>query len=661
MQEVAAVRFPSGSSLALAPADLDAPADLHANDARLSHGFSDKGLKSSDFSFPDVSAPSLVPPFPETCDSGDPWRARVGEGFPPPLRSQSSFLRVSQSVSWTKTGVVVERHVASARLVTAGSGAAERGFSSAGAAAAQRSAAAAVSSPPWGSAAAALLPVKGSRPASPIAASPAAAGSRAAALACTSSPPSSQIQALQFVRRLEVVEGGRCSAPSSRSLFFQKEESTVPAGINAFSTPTRQPVAALEGVPFLGGTEGKEALTSTDDSSRADGREPSFVVSGQRPLRRPSGAMRIPEGEQQSKASSVSHVSPKRFSSKGEGGSDRTNGSLARRRSAGPSVDVSFVRTVKGPRLRSEQIEREPAAQRGRKVTVRPRRQGRNAADDAVVGADDRVSLPFFNPTDAKKGIYSSAWKQEQEQSEHRTVSTRKSKTRRSFPSQAEPSVGASSRNVSFVGQPLNRRPMSTTEAYFGRVPGASADFQRLLSFRGSETHLPAAADCAVSMGVRKEGKERVDQPAFLGSTTKLGQERGSIVVRGSPDKLNEVQTTQQPRGSERQLGSKEGKDRGSDGKWRRPPTPPLAQTEAASAVRALAAAQASAEAAAAERAALAGPPPAWRRQQQQVEALEKNKKALSIRQSTLRKSLSLPLTFFAKVKAKFSRSKSTN
>ncbi|KAL8445388.1 hypothetical protein Emed_005655 [Eimeria media] len=676
MQEVAAIRFPSGSSLALAPVD------LHANNARLSRGISEKNLKSSGFPFSGVSAPSGIPAFPEPCDNGNTWNGGASEGLPPRMRSQSSILRVSQSVRWTKTGVVVERHVASAQVVTASSEAAEQrcewkglvesrfqqGFSSSVAAVAAKRSTAAASPPQWGPPTAALLPAKGSKPASPIAASPAAAAARAA-WASTSSPPAPQTQALQYVRRLEVVEGGRCSLPSSGSLLFQKGESAASNDIGAFST--RQPVAALKGAPFLGGAEGKEFFSSTEDSDSAEERErlsPSsgVRVSRQQSLRPSTGPVSTPQEPEQLRASSLLQVfqpalrdkpvSPKRSLSRAESGQKRTSGSLARYRSAGQSVDVSGVRTVKGPRSRSEQIEREPAEQRGRKVTVRPRRQRRSSADLSSLDADGNVSLPLFKPTDAKGGMYSSAWKlEEEEMNEPRTFSTRKGNARRSASVQP-----ASSRAVSFSSQPLNRRPMSTTEAYFGRVPGASADFQRLLGFRGQEGPLSSAA--SASAGLRKGGSERIsDQPAFTESFTKLKQERAPSVANGGlPDKVKEAQVTQQPRSSEYQVESQEGKKKGSSSKWRKPPTPLLKQTEAASAVRALAAAQASAEAAAAARAANAGPLPAWRRQQQ-IESLGTNGKAFHNRQSTLRKSLSLPLTFFAKVKAKFSRSKSAN
>ncbi|KAL8444420.1 hypothetical protein Emag_005515 [Eimeria magna] len=672
MQEVAAIRFPSGSSLALAPVD------LHANNVRLSRGISEKNVKSSGFPFACVPAPSGIPAFPEPCDDGNSWSGGAGEGLPPRVRSRSSLLRVSQSVRWTKTGVVVERHVASAQVVTAGSEAAEQrcewkglvesrfqqGFSSVAAAAAKRSAAP-FSPPPWGPAAAARLTVKGSNPASPIAAPPTGAGARAAG-AGTSSPPAPQTHALQYLRRLEVVEGGRCSTASSGSLLFQKGESAAPNGVGGFST--RQPMAALEGTPFLGGAEGKELSSSTEGSDSADERarspsSPCGRVSRHQTLRRSTGSVSTSQDDEQLQAPSLLQVfqpalrdkpvSPKRSFSRAEGEQKRTSGSLARHRSAGLSVDVSGVRTVKGPRFRSEQIERNPAAQRGRKVTVRPRTQGRNSANLSSLDADGNVSLPLFKPTDANGRTYSSAWKQEEEQSEPHTVLTRNGEARRSASAQA-----TSSRAVSFVGQPLNRRPMSTTEAYFGRVPGASADFQRLLSFRGQEAQPPSAAP--VSMGLRKGGNDRSEQPAFTRSITKLGQERASSVAKGSSDKPKEAQATQQPRSAEYQVESQEGKKKIRSSKWRKPPTPLLSQSQAASAVRALAAAQASAEAAAAARAAQAGPLPAWRRQQQ-VEAFEKSGKAFPNRQSTLRKSLSLPLTFFAKVKAKFSRSKSTN
>ncbi|KAL8273615.1 hypothetical protein Esti_002437 [Eimeria stiedai] len=658
MQEVAAIRFPSGSSLALAPVD------VHANSLRLSRGISEKNVKSSGFSFPGVPSPSGSPPFPEPCDSGSSWNGSAGGGRPTGLRSQSSVLRVSQSVRWTKTGVVVERHVASARVVTAGSGAAE--VRSGNALFLHRSAAAA-SRPQWVPAAEALMPAKGSKPASPIAASPARAGARAA-WAGTPLPPPPQTQALKFVRRLEVVEGGHCSTPSSGSLLFPKGESTSFSGVSVFSR--RQ--AAIEGLPFLD-AEGKEAFSSIEDSDSADERVSSSPSSGvrmsrQQSRRRSSGSASTPQDDEQLRASSVSEVfqrglkdkpvSPKRCLSRAKGGQNRTSGSRARPKTAGLFVDISAVRTVKGPRLGSEQVEREPAVQLGRKVTVRPQRQGGDSANLAAPGVDGSSSSPLFKPTDANGRMYSSAWSQEEGRDEPRTILTRRGKARRSTSAQPKPFAAASSRAVSFVEEPLNRRPMSTTEAYFGRVPGASADFQRLLGFRGQDSQLTSAA--AASMGLRKGGKEQFEQPAFAGGATKLGQESASIVVKGSPDKPKEVQTTQQPRSLEQQVEGKEVKKRSSSSKWGRPLPPLLTQTEAASAVRALAAAHASAEAAAAARAAYAGPLPAWRRQQQ-VEALGNGGKASVSRQSGLRKSLSLPLTFFAKVKAKFSRSRSAN
>lgn len=337
------------------------------------------------------------------------------------------------------------------------------------------------------------------------------------------------------------------------------------------------------------------------------------------------------------------------------GAQKKISGIAACRRSTGPPVRLSSVRTVKGPLSRTQSLEPGTRIQGANRVVVRRRSKEvqPTGVDHTENLADATCSSVAFGhiaaDDDRSSGSVQTGLGSDRSRSEGRCNESRSLSGSRDFRSRVTPTTAEPS------WPPQAHRHMSTTEAYFGRVPVASADFQRLLGFRGQEgQHLSTEALVVAAGGrrnVKNSGLSQFQQRDSTGSHGGLGRGHHQEVTGGTVSHAGGPET-------ESTNKAKRGKSKrhGSSSKTRNTRGTPLEYTEAATAVRAMAAAQASAAAAATARAANAGPVPAWR--QQQIAAAKDQKISIS-RSSTLRKGLSFPITLLAKVKAKFTRSKS--
>ncbi|KAL8425304.1 hypothetical protein Efla_001686 [Eimeria flavescens] len=678
-------RFPSGSSLALVPSD------LHAKKSQPSaHMGASRTSNFNGFPFGSVHPPEGVPVFPDACAREAAAEANwAGSSAPPKLRSQSSVLQVSQSMRWTRGGVVLERHVASTRVVASAarnnaerwewSGLLEsqvhRGFGSG------ESERCGVSAPSWNAAAAAQQQhqqdFQVARPPQPLACPPAAPNSRAAS---TCAFPDSPSQPLSFLRRVEVFEGGAPPPSSLGPPSPQQKREPPGSGAHDGASHRPPPLAALQ--------QGEEAASEVEVEAAAASRpsSPSACVLVSRQQQRgwpASGSVQTAqEAEQPLRGVSAADVfraslsrtaaSSKGSRAKAEGGAGRqrqTSASVVRHRSAALPADLSAVRTVKGPLARAQSVEPEAAPQLARKVTVRPRRrESRGREEAAETPAAAAAAEPLYLA--ASRRGHSRGGPRQQSGLLFDTPQPPRRRREPSLSSEdseagSTPAAAIAFKASSLFREQQSRRHMSKTEAYFGRVPGVSADFQRLLGSRRKETPPRSFALSSEAAAASINGHESLrafsskQQATHSWGDGGFVQKGASNAAEKDADRQKQLDGKQAPPKSGKTAGQKEAKTRSSS-KLRRARSSPLDQTEAATAVRALAAAQASAEAAAAARAATAGPMPAWRRQQQ--EASHTAPQPLQTRQqSALRKSLSFPISMFAKVKAKFSRSKSNN
>ncbi|XP_026193880.1 uncharacterized protein LOC113147454 [Cyclospora cayetanensis] len=344
---------------------------------------------------------------------------------------------------------------------------------------------------------------------------------------------------------------------------------------------------------------------------------------------------------------------------------------LVRHKSAGPPARLASVRTLKGPCLRVQPLRQEKEQAKcppvAKNVVVRPPNNRSERAASSAASGGLRVSTASssaegHSASNSRGKAPKHSASDNMDYSEDGTSNSSNRGGPGEYSSSLPTSGAKESRSLSLTSESMWERTkgpriMSTTEAYFGRVPRAPIDIQRL----GLRKPQGGSVTKSSQGGFELSDPEVHERFQIARKSTKI-LVNGALQEKESPESFksnsegerrkSDVMLAAEGREAPRKKNRRTKEKTDNIRKHHDTLGNSSRNAEATAAMRAMSAAAASAAAAAEARLATAGPLPAWRQKQQQLQ--QKTKKSLF-----LHRGISFPISLFAKVKAKFSRFKS--